>query len=183
MAWRERLRDASNPSTIPTSWKGAVAGYLPSPHTPHTWTAKEWHRFRTHRKLPIYVASVAVGATPHPRDEAFHVLRALWDHGVPHGAAVVLDMETAVHASFVNQFAEILHWGNYVTWVYGSASTVFKNPHAGGYWVAQYTGKPFMHNGSNVRATQYASGKNYDSSTVKPWSRLHRLKIGWTPRS
>ena len=48
---------------------------------------------------------------------------------------------------------------------------MFSNPPLNGWWVAFYAGiGPFMVDHPDVRATQYANGDLYDSSTVKPWT-------------
>ena len=50
-------------------------------------------------------------------------------------------------------------------------SSVFSIPRLNGYWVADYAGiGPFMYDHRHVRATQYATGPDYDSSTVRDWT-------------
>lgn len=157
----------------------AMAGYLVAPAAYHPWTPANWAAFGKIRKLPIWVsarADPAVRGTGN--SEAFACLEQLYKLGVPKGSPVALDMETAVSPSYVTSFYNALKWAGYLTWVYGSASTVFGNPKANGYWVADYLGiGPFMYNHAGVRATQYASGSQYDSSTVKMWAFLRDLKV------
>jgi hypothetical protein len=89
---------------------------------------------------------------------------------------IALDLETAVDFDYVRMFHRVMKWAGFFVWVYGSASTVFDNPHADGYWVADYAGKgPFMYPHTMVKATQYESGATYDSSLVKFWQYYWRL--------
>ncbi len=70
----------------------------------------------------------------------------------------------------------VMRWAGFYAWVYGSASTVFGNPSADGYWVADYAGiGPFLYPHRFVKATQYDNGPNYDSSLVKHWQYDWRL--------
>src|SRR5713101_1304048 len=111
------------------------------------------------RKLPIWVRSdpAAVVAAP----DAFAALERLFELKVPRGVTVALDLETAVSFEYVRMFHRVMRWAGYYVWVYGSASTIFDNPHADGYWVADFAGKgPFMYNHARVRSTQYTSGPN-----------------------
>ena len=66
------------------------------------------------------------------------------------------------------QLGQVLQAAGYKVWVYGQRVLVFGNPRLNGYWVADYAGKgPFMYDHRHVRATQYAEGQNYDTSTVR----------------
>jgi hypothetical protein len=169
--------DASTPpATMPAGYS-AVAGYIGG-HTPHIWSPAEWGKFGKVRKLPIYVPAVAIGANASASNEAFDALQALYKLKVPKGSPVVWDMEMAVNAGQINLVQSIMNWAGYYLWVYGSASAVFNNPVANGYWVADYRGiGPFMHTHAGTRATQYADGQQFDSSTVKQWQFTFRLKI------
>lgn len=169
--WQERMRDAADPQNIDPSWLGAIAGYYGGPRAYNTWTPADWARFRSHRKLPIWVAGLG-GRTE--GQEAVRALRAL---GVPAGVWTAVDMEMRVDKTYLEHFGDELRRHDYRVWVYGSASTVFHNPALDGYWVADYAGKgPFMYDAGThreVRATQYQLGSYYDSSTVKPWTYDH----------
>ena len=160
----ERIRDAAFASNL-SGWGRAVAGYYGGPNAYHVWPAGDWRQFSGTRKLPIWVAGLdgsGEGAN------AVNALRAL---GVPPRVFTVVDMENRVDKTYVEHFGERLNAAGYKVWVYGSASTVFQMPALQGYWVADYAGSgPFMYNHGQVRATQYASGQNYDSSTVKDWT-------------
>ena len=161
---RERMRDAAYAVNI-GPYARAVAGYYGGPDAFHVWAPNDWKRFARNRKLPIWVAGLdgaGEGA------EAVRALRAL---GVPRGSYTVVDMEARVDRTYLDHFWSVLQAGGYKVWVYGSASTVFNNPSLNGYWVAEYAGRgPFMYNHSSVRATQYAPGEFFDSSSIKDWT-------------
>ncbi len=167
MTDHEAMRDAAFASNIPADWTGAVAGYYGGPDAYHVWSRADWLRFTGNQKLPIWVGG---------RDgtgEAFAALHALWLLGVPSGVWTCLDMETRTDRTYVAAFGGVLRWAGFRVWVYGSASSVFGNPALDGYWVADYAGTgPFMYSkpGVEIRATQYASGAQFDSSTVKPYT-------------
>ena len=161
----ERMRDAAFAANIDTSWSGAVGGYYGGPDAYHVWTAGDWKRFGGNRKLPIWVGGLA-GAV-----EAKDAVTVLHDLGVPTRVYTALDMEGRVDKTYVANFGQVLQEAGYKVWVYGQASTVFENPRLNGYWVADWAGQgPFMYNHPHVRATQYAEGANYDSSTVRDWT-------------
>ncbi len=161
----ERMRDAAFAATIDTSWTGAVGGYYGGPAAYNVWAPGDWKLFHGNRKLPIWVAGLdgsGEGKT------AIHALRAL---GVPTGVYTVVDMENRVDKTYAENFGQTLQAAGYKVWVYGSSSSVFANPRLNGYWVADYAGTgAFMYNHAHVRATQYATGANYDSSTVRDWT-------------
>lgn len=168
-----KMFDASRPPAIAPGGYRAVAGYIGG-DTPHVWTAQEWQRFGNLPKLPIYVRSDP--AANDPMANLFEALAQCYRLRIPRGTAIVLDLELAVDPVYVNTFYHLARFFGYHVWVYGSASTVFKNPRCDGYWVADYRGiGPFMHSGRNVRATQYEAGGLYDSSLIKYWSWAHRL--------
>ena len=168
-----KMFDASTPPASAPGGYRAVAGYIGG-DTPHVWTDAEWKRFHALRKLPIWVRSdpTAVDA----KTDAFAALEGLYALRVPRGITVALDLETAVDGAYVNVFHSVMRWAGFYVWVYGSASTVFGNPAADGYWVADYAGKgPFMYDHQMVKGTQYANGSHYDSSLVKYWQYYWRL--------
>lgn len=179
MADIERLRDAAYASNIPQDWPHAVAGYYGGPGEYHQWTASDWKRFAKHKKLPIWVAAEGDKNGTEDGRAAVAALKAL---GVPKHVWTALDMETMVDRTYVEAFGKELHDAGYKVWVYGSASTVFGNPALDGYWVADYAGKgPFMYAPpakQEVRSTQYASGPDYDSSTVASFT-FHERERWW----
>lgn len=168
-----KMFDASVPPTSAPGGYRAVAGYIGG-DTPHVWTEAEWKRFGRLHKLPIWVRSDP--ADVDPETDAFGALQRLYQLRVPRGITVVIDLETAVNVSYVRRFHSVLRWAGFYVWVYGSASTVFGNPVAEGYWVSDYAGKgPFMYPHRYVKATQYDNGPHYDSSLVKRWQYDWRL--------
>lgn len=166
--WTERLRDAAFPADIPPNWPNGIGGYLPAPRAYNAWTPQDWARFTLNRKLPIWVAGL------NGEDEAQAAINALRTMGVPAGVYTAVDMEIRVDKTYVTAYGNKMHDAGYKVWVYGSASTVFGNPALDGYWVADYAGiGPFMYVGKpgvEIRATQYQSGKLFDSSTVKDYT-------------
>lgn len=161
----ERMRDSAFASNISTSWAGAVGGYYGGPDAYNVWAPGDWKQFNRNRKLPIWVGGQDGAGEA---KQAIDALRAL---GVPRRVYTALDMEDRVDKTYVEHFGQALQAARYKVWVYGQASTVFGNPRLNGYWVADYAGKgPFMYDHRHVRATQYASGQNYDSSTVRDWT-------------
>lgn len=161
-----QMEDAAFAANL-RGWGGIVAGYIGGPNAYHPWAAKDWSPFQGLRKLPIWV-----GGSDGP-GEAWSAAQALYGLGAQPGCVIALDMETRVDRTYVNHFGSVLNWCGFKVWVYGSATTVFANPELNGYWVADYAGVgPFMYSHGGVRATQYASGPAFDSSTVKAWTLL-----------
>jgi glycoside hydrolase-like protein len=161
----ERMRDSAFAANISPNWPGAVGGYYGGPNAFNVWAPRDWARFHGNRKLPIWV-----GGQHGPR-EAEKAIEALHALGVPKRVYTALDMEGRVDDLYVNNFGQALQAAGYKVWVYGQASTVFGNPRLNGYWVADFAGKgAFMYNHRHVRATQYATGPDYDSSTVRDWT-------------
>lgn len=171
--WTEQMRDSAFATNIPSTWPGAIGGYLGGPLAFRTWSAGDWARFPHNRKLPIWVGGYAGSA------EGWQALMAMAALGVTPGCWMALDMEGRTDRTYVEHFGAVLNFAGFGVWVYGQASTVFGNPPLQGYWVADYRGVgPFMASGpagAEVRATQYAdpasgSGGQWDSSTVKPYT-------------
>lgn len=160
-----RMLDAAFPSNIPPSWQGVVGGYLAARRALNAWLPSEWATFTERKKLPIWVNS---GGGDTDGDACLAALQALQ---VPTGAWVAVDMETRVDSYYIDHFGAILANAGYDVWVYGSASTVFRNPPLRGYWVADYAGiGPFMYMHSLVRATQYEADATTDASTIKDYA-------------
>ena len=161
----ERMRDSAFATNINPNWPGAVGGYYGGPNAFNVWAPGDWAPFHRNRKLPIWV-----GGQNGPR-EAEKAIEALHTLGVPKRVYTALDMEDRVDDLYVNNFGQALQAAGYKVWVYGQASSVFGNPRLNGYWVADYADKgAFMYDHRHVRATQYAEGQNYDSSTVRDWT-------------
>ena len=161
----ERMRDSAFATNIDQAWTGAVGGYYGGPNAFNVWSPGNWRRFQPNRKLPIWVA----GLDGH--GEGKRAIEALQALGVPKYVYTAVDMENRVDQTYVEHFGETLQGAGYKIFVYGSASSVFSNPRLNGYWVADFAGKgPFMYDNRHVRATQYATGPDYDSSTVRDWT-------------
>jgi hypothetical protein len=173
-----RFYDTADPAgkRLPAD-AGGVAGYIGG-DTPHVWTKSEWRRFGKMPKLPIYVRS----NEGNPVSDAGVALMRLYQIGATRGCAVALDLELRVDPPYVLEFGRILQFFGYRVLVYGSLSTVFRNPPLNGYWVAHYTGnaapeKPLT---GKVRGVQYAdaqmTGVPWDVSEFKPWQLDHFWK-------
>jgi len=161
----ERMRDSAFATNIDQAWAGAVGGYYGGPDAYNVWSPGDWKRFTRNRKLPIWVAGLNGEIEGKSAVEA---LRALH---VPARVYTAVDMENRVDKTYVEHFGQVLQAAGYKVWVYGSASSVFSNPRINGYWVADYAGRgPFMSRHPHVRATQYATTEQYDSSTVRDWT-------------
>lgn len=157
------MYDAAYPPGHPPAWP-VVAGYLGG-NTPHVWKLAEWQHQPARFRLPIWVRSNPEAVDDaHDAAAAVAAAKAL---GVPHGSTIALDFETAVNAPYVKTFDETLKAHGYRVMLYGSASSVRHNPEpSGGYWVANWTGHPFMDTGAGAAATQWTNGTAYDSSLI-----------------
>lgn len=160
-----QMYDAAWPPGHPPAWP-VVAGYLGG-DTPHVWSVAEWDHQPARYRLPIWVRSNP-GAVSAATDTAAAV-SAAHKLGVPRGATIALDFETAVMPSYVAAFDKVMTAAGYGTILYGSASTVRKNPQPSrGFWIAEWTGSPHLVPGS--AATQYAGSRStggaYDSSVI-----------------
>ncbi len=159
------------PQTAPEGYQVA-AGYIGG-DTPHVWTKAEWERFSHLRRLPIFTRSAPAGHSG--TADAFAAIAQLYAIGAPREIAVVWDLEAAVAPAYVNEVHAVMEWAGLYLWLYGQASTVFRNPVCNGYWPANWEGAPFMDSHDDVRATQYASGPEFDSSEIKLWDYEYRL--------
>lgn len=128
--------------------------------TPHVWSQSEVSQIPYGIKIPIWTRSTS--GYNGSSDGAAYVAQ-LEAYGVPKGVRVALDLETLVDGSYVTAFNDALLNAGYRVMAYGSWGYVQQNPEpAGGYWGADWTGSPFLINGTV--ATQYASNNDYDSS-------------------
>lgn len=158
-------RDAAFSNNI-GQFTGVVGGYIGGPNAFNVWKAQDWSAFRNHPLMPIWVCG------QDGELEAREMLKVLAGLAVPSGSPVALDMETRVDHSYLLNFQKVIIPTNYKLLVYGSAATVFSNPSLNGYWVAEYTGHPHMHDGhKSVRGTQWAGDvpPGYDASLWKDW--------------
>lgn len=155
------MYDAAYPPGHPPAWP-VVAGYLGG-DTPHVWSLAEWEHQPARYRLPIWVRSNPDRVNAD--DDAAAAVRAAKAVGVPHGATIALDFETAVNGAYVGVFDRVMTAAGYRVMLYGSASTVRNNRRpSGGYWVADWTGHAHMDVGAE--ATQWTNGSAYDSSLI-----------------
>lgn len=166
-----KMADAAYAADITPGFQIA-AGYYGGPGAFHVWSPSDWGRFPGFR-LPIWVPSQG------PKDGDVDGLEAgglLMDLRVPDGSYTVVDMEGMKDRTYVTKFAAKLKDFGYRLWVYGERSTVFGNPAANGYWVADYgittaEGVGLLET-PHVRAWQYRANiaPGYDASLVKEWT-------------
>jgi hypothetical protein len=171
-----KMYDAAFPPASPPD-VDAVAGYIGG-DTPHVWTDAEWARQKARYRLPIFVRA----HDGDPVADANAAVAWLRAHNVPKGSTLALDFETRVDAAYLRAFDRVITAADYRTMVYGSLSTVLKNPKpSGGYWAAQWTDVPHLYPGS--AATQYASdvmlGKPWDLSLVADSTPLWDTQGDW----
>lgn len=159
-AWLDG-RDAAFPANL-HGWAGTVFGYYGGPLAFNVWDQSAWRAFGSF-KVPIWVGGY--GGTP----EGEQAVAALHSLEVPAGCETMLDMETRVDRTYVANFGKALQAAGYRVLVYGSTSTVFKNPQLNGYAVADPTGVPHMYPHPGVRMTQYAFGQLFDQDVIKHW--------------
>jgi len=158
------LYDASSPP--PDPHLDVCGGYIGG-DTPHIWSDAEWAGQSARWRLPIYTCDNP--GQRNPTTDAQFAVSWMHTHGVPAASAVALDFETAVNGSYVASFDAVVVAGGYRTLLYGSLSTVTRNPRpSAGYWTASWTGSPHLDAGA--AATQYISdtqlGRGYDLSQV-----------------
>jgi hypothetical protein len=164
----------------------AVAGYLgPDHNAVHPWTPAEWQKYQNKRWLPIWVYDPALTG----RAQAGMCLLALHSLGIKPkvrrwwtvwrtlSVVVSLDLETLKAVIADTEFTAVLGKAGFLVMPYGSKSTVYSNPPGFGYWVADWTSRPHMVPGRYVKATQWTSGSDHDSSLIR-WRLWVRL---WKP--
>lgn len=186
MTWYKFADRASPPLTeVPSGYDG-IGGYIGGDKAVNIWPNAAWHigAFDGKPKMPYYVPDEAVGISSNPTKDAFDLIQRAYRLGIPKGKVLILDMETFAYPKYVTNFWNVVRWAGYRLWVYGSRSTVFRNPACDGYAVADYTSEPHLlvpPAGSTgvVRAVQYANaaelGRSWDASVVKYWQQKYRL--------
>lgn len=134
--------DASTPPwPVPAIYE-VTGGYIGGA-TPHVWTPEEWATKSLKKRLPIYVPTYFNDGILRPGTDAVDCVNALKAAGVPQGVLVGLDFETLIAAQYVQSFDAVVFGAGYRVLLYGSTSTVFKNPRtSGGYWAATRPGNP-----------------------------------------
>lgn len=136
--------------------------------TPHVMTDAEMAEQPARYRLPTWVRSNPSGQLQAQSDtRVFHSW--LLAHKVPVGTTVLIDLEIAVNASYVNAFNTAMTAVGYKVMKYGSLDYIFKNPKtSGGTFVANPTGKEHMITEGDTVATQYLFAGAYDLSIVLP---------------
>lgn len=178
--------DAAFPPAAAYPGCQVVAGYIGG-NTPHVWSLAEWLRFSSLRQIPIWVANLNPGAASGTAQgqaaaAAAHALG--WKDHAANPRAIVLDMETWINPGFVTSFAQAVHAAGYITWVYGSASTVIHDPACGGYWAASWDGIETLENMPNVVGHQYKADVSYQGTQVdlSVWAGSAWDHMGYGPR-
>jgi len=117
--------DASTPPSTPP--KVEVVEIYVGGDTPHVWTDQQIAAQTAPLGLPVWVRSNPPG--PGARSDAAGIVAAFVSHHWPlEDKAVMIDMETAVDPTYLDQLAAILHAHGMRVLVYGSQSTIDQNP-------------------------------------------------------
>lgn len=139
-----------------------VGGDTPNPVTDVAISAlPAQYRYR----WPCWVRSNPTDAVQAAQDVAAFV-SWLTGHHVPQGTAVILDLETAVNAVYVEAFVRGVHAAGYRLDDYGSRSTLYQNPAVDGTFDANPGDAPGTIDPGND-ATQDVYAGSYDLSWVK----------------
>jgi len=157
------MLDAAYPPYNPPSGIDVTAFYIGGDAV-HLWTDAEIRNIRTPYALPIYVCDKPALHSGYA--DGTHAGAWMQSHGIPDGASVGLDLETAVDPAYVSAFSGAVSKFGYRTIPYGSKSSLFQNPKCYGYWVADYTEHDHLYPGTII--TQYYNGPTYDLSEVAP---------------
>lgn len=168
MSYRNIVDMAYPTASHPTA---DIVGFYIGGDTPHVWTDEPPHReistYAPDGKLPIWVRSNPTNASE-GKAEARIVIAWLKAHNVPYGMTVVLDLEIAINASYVNAFnSEVEHAGYHVM-KYGSLSTIARNPRTFATWGAWWIGHPPSSMPSGYDAIQYQNSQDWDMSVIIP---------------
>lgn len=139
--------------------------------TPHVWTPDEIAKFTYPIKLPIYVPSYFHTGNLDAPTDFVDCLKSLQRVGAPKGSAVAIDFETLINAYYVTTMNDLLRKEGYGVLLYGSTSTVFKNPVTfSGYWAATRAGNSDYPGDGKLyprsAATQYADVGGYNENVI-----------------
>ena len=132
--------------------------------------------------LPAWVRSDPRSASA--ATDAAALLEWLKRNSAPSGCSVVLDLETAVTASYVTTFAAAL--APHPVLLYGSRSTLFGNPQRAGYFLAWpgWTGI-WPSSAEHVVAIQHTYAGAYDLSALQGhvalWARAVKVPVAAQP--
>lgn len=150
---------ANQPSIIPDGTT-ALLIYVGG-DTPHPWQDSEIDR-RYRYLLPTWVCSDP--SINDPNSDGLAFLRWLYNHNVPKGCFVVLDLETAVNGPYVIAFNGVISRGGYKTIKYGSLDFIFQNPETDGGVFTAHPGALIID--PNCVATQFYYHGDWDLSMV-----------------
>lgn len=132
--------------------------------TVHPWTPAEIAAMPERFRWPCWVRS-----NPQEHDPAVDAAQfAHWlaAHAVPKGTSVILDLETAVSAVFVNAFNLAMRAAGYLVAKYGSQSTIWDNPKTSGGTYLALPGPAELTGEGDEIARQYAFDGDHDLSVV-----------------
>ncbi len=89
-----------------------------------------------------------------------------WRPHLLHRRAIVLDMETTIDPGFVTLFADQCHGEGFSCWPYGSTSSIYSDPSADGYWVAQWDDLATLSDHPKALADQFAADVSWEAGRV-----------------
>jgi hypothetical protein len=144
--------------------------------TVHPWTTAEILAMPARYRWPCWVRS-----NPQAADGGTEAaLFAAWLHGhhVPQNTCVVLDLETAVNAVYVNAFNLHMRAAGWRVTKYGSQDYIWKNPKTDGGTFVALEGPAVLTTEGDTVARQYAFDGTFDLSVAKP---QHELTL-WDAR-
>lgn len=171
--------DAAYPGAVLPPGTRILAGYIgipgrgsASPDTPHIWSTPEWNHYAVPnpdlRLLPMYVHNYADGQ---PEVDAANAVAAAaelgWSPGLKGEAEriIVIDAETLIDYEYFRAMGETMQRAGFRPVIYGSASTVFRNPRFGGYFIADWNGThPPTALNAGVLGRQWKPGPPWDLS-------------------
>lgn len=159
------LYDASVPPPIEPKVDGV--GFYIGGNTPHVWNIEELQRIKVRYRLPIFTRSISGDPIAD-----VHIARTWLNYiKAPSGIAVAWDAETRVDPIYFNEVKALMH--DYYIIVYGSLSTVTKNPAP--WWIADWDGIAAIDSDdpAGTVAVQWGGGPGYDlnifSDVVPLW--------------
>jgi hypothetical protein len=148
-----------------------VFGYLGG-DTPHVWTPAEWAAQKARYRVGIWTRSNPVGAAQ-GKSEGEAAVAAWRALGAPAGTLLVLDYETAINSAYLTAFDDAAVAGGCKVAVYGSTSTVYRNPKpSGGYFPADITNTPHLVPGTLITQYEFESGWDDDEVAAGATSML-----------
>ena len=179
MSWYS-MADWSNPGTTIITGVDIVAFYLGG-WTPHVWTQTQINAQSVHWMMPIWVYDPNNPGSSAGTADGQAALNAMQALNIPPGVRIVVDMESSVDHNYLAAFRYVIGPAGYHMTIYGGPSTVFNNwpsnpaGPGGGWWIADWTGTPYMYNHDGVWATQWTNSLNpppWDQSTTMDLSYL-----------